>query len=174
MNVNLKEEIDRQLDAVLKATGSGLKYYTLPKSLEEARRAVFNTMMFYCPDKKAFEKIFEEKHERKNYTAYARSNCADIGTVRYLSWTGVFIVSLIEIERMLKNNDKAPLPKMVLCACCKQAPKLIPNCRKWRVVCMCGNAVKPKSTNKTRAIYDWNVMNALLKEKDDSSKKRHT
>lgn len=34
------EELDKHLDAVLRAAGSALKYYTLPKSLRDLRSAM--------------------------------------------------------------------------------------------------------------------------------------
>lgn len=51
---------------------------------------------------------------------------------------------------------------MTQCNICHATPRLVQTNRKWRVVCDCGIAVAPKSDNKTRAVYDWNVMNHLL------------
>jgi hypothetical protein len=45
----------------LKASGSGLKYYTLPIGLKEMRRIVFDIMMTYNNNKKEFEQIFEDE-----------------------------------------------------------------------------------------------------------------
>jgi hypothetical protein len=40
------EVIDKHLDAVLRASGSALKYHTLPQSLLEMRMAMLKAMLY--------------------------------------------------------------------------------------------------------------------------------
>ncbi len=42
------EVVDRHLEAILRASGSSLRYYTLPKSLSEMRMATRQAMMAGC------------------------------------------------------------------------------------------------------------------------------
>ena len=67
----------------------------------------------------------------------------------------------------MKKQDATKIVHMAdLCADCGQQPQLDQAFKKWRVVCQCGNVVKPRSNNKTLAVYRWNILNKLITEKN--------
>lgn len=62
MNKSPEQRIDEALDVVLRASGSALKHYTIPSSLEKMREAMRKIMsQSYIDGSNAAFKIFNEK-----------------------------------------------------------------------------------------------------------------
>lgn len=60
---NIDKEIDDALDLILKASGSGLKYYTIPSTLEKLRAAMLSVMKkSYIDGSNACHRVLSSTH----------------------------------------------------------------------------------------------------------------